>query len=162
MTFWTFWKLCLVHFKLFCRQLKKYHNLFDLTLPGPGWAKSAPTGIGHLLCYEGCTYELQTSWQFQLCSHWSPSKVILWISSKTFRKLTSNDINPRIFSIEKTKKWFFFIFFSKNTPNIISKLNDNFSEDFFEVLHILLGQKIKILENRPDFLTFSAKMRNRL
>ena len=43
------------------------------------------------------------------------------------------------------------------TSNIISKLNDNFSEDFFVVLHILLGQKIKILENRPDFLTFSAK-----
>jgi hypothetical protein len=36
-------------------------------------------------------------------------------------------------------------------------LNDDFSEDFFEVLHISVGQKIKILENRPDFLTFSAK-----
>ena len=43
------------------------------------------------------------------------------------------------------------------TSNIISELNDDFSEDFFEVLHIFLGQKIKILENRPDFLTFSAK-----
>ena len=48
----------------------------------------------------------------------------------------------------------FFIFFSKNTPNIISKLNDDFSEDFFEVLHIFVGQKIKILENRLDFLTY--------
>ena len=28
-----------------------------------------------------------------------------------FRKLTSNDLNPRIFSIEKTKKCFFFHFF---------------------------------------------------
>ena len=56
----------------------------------------------------------------------------------------------------------FSFFFSKNTPNIISKLNDNFSEDFFEVLHILVGQKIKILENRPDFLTFSAKTHIRL
>ena len=56
----------------------------------------------------------------------------------------------------------FFIFFSKNTPNIISELNDDFSEDFFEVLHIFLGQKIKILENRPDFLTFSAKTHIRL
>ena len=56
----------------------------------------------------------------------------------------------------------FSFFFSKNTPNIISELNDDFSEDFFEVLHIPLGQKIKILENRPDFLTFSAKTHIRL
>ena len=48
------------------------------------------------------------------------------------------------------------------TSNIISELNDDFSEDFFEVLHIFLGQKIKILENRPDFLTFSAKTHIRL
>ncbi len=39
------------------------------------------------------------------------------------------------------------------TSNIISELNDDFSED---------GQKIKILENRPDFLPFSAKTQNRL
>ena len=56
----------------------------------------------------------------------------------------------------------FSFFFSKNTPNIISELNDDFSEDFFEVLHIFVGQKIKILENRPDFLTFSAKTHIRL
>ena len=56
----------------------------------------------------------------------------------------------------------FSFFFSKNTPNIISELNDDFSEDFFEGLHILVGQKIKILENRPDFLTFSAKTHIRL
>ena len=56
----------------------------------------------------------------------------------------------------------FSFFFSKNTPNIISELNDDFSEDVFEVLHILVGQKIKILENRPDFLTFSAKTHIRL
>ena len=43
------------------------------------------------------------------------------------------------------------------TSNIISELNDNFSEDFFEVLHIFVGPKKNILENRPDFLTFSAK-----
>ena len=56
----------------------------------------------------------------------------------------------------------FFSFFSINTPNIISELNDDFSEDFFEVLHIFVGPKIKILENqnRPDFLTFSAKTHN--
>ena len=48
------------------------------------------------------------------------------------------------------------------TSNIISELNDDFSEDFFEVLHIFVGQKIKILENCPDFLTFSAKTHNRL
>ena len=57
---------------------------------------------------------------------------------------------------------FFFHFHSKETSNIISKLNDNFSEDFFEVLHIFVGPKIKILENRPDFLNFSAKTHNRL
>jgi hypothetical protein len=47
------------------------------------------------------------------------------------------------------------------TSNIISELNDDFSEDFFEVLHISVGQKINILETRPDFLTFSAKTQNR-
>ena len=56
---------------------------------------------------------------------------------------------------------FFFAFFYKNTSNIISELNDDFSEDFFEVLHISVGQKIKILENRPDILTFSAKTHSR-
>ncbi len=58
--------------------------------------------------------------------------------------------------------FFFLFFFRKKTSNIISELNDDFSEDFFEVLHIFVGQKIKILENRPDFLTFSAKTHNRL
>ena len=58
------------------------------------------------------------------------------------------------------KKYFFFQFFIKKTSNIISELNDDFSEDFFEVLHISVGQKIKILETRPDFLTFSAKTQN--
>ena len=48
------------------------------------------------------------------------------------------------------------------TSNIISELNDDFSEDFFEVLHIFVGPKIKILENRPDFLTFSAQTHCRL
>ena len=52
---------------------------------------------------------------------------------------------------------FFFNFSIKRTSNIILELNDDLSEDFFEVLHIPVGQKIKILENRPDFLTFSAK-----
>ena len=80
-----------------------------------------------------------------------------------FRKLTSNDIMSRIFNIEKTIKCFFFFhFFRKKTSNIISELNDNFSEDFFEILHIFVGQKIKILGNRPVFLTFSAKTHSRL
>ena len=43
-----------------------------------------------------------------------------------------------------------------NASNIISKFNVDFSEDFFSV-----GQKIKLLETHPDFLTFSAKMHNR-
>ena len=41
-----------------------------------------------------------------------------------FIKLTSNDINPRIFCIEHTKKFFFF-----------------HSEDFFEVVHISVAPK---------------------
>ena len=69
-------------------------------------------------------------------------------------------MNPRIFGIEKTKKVFFFSFFKKKALNIISELNDDLSEDFFEVLHISVGQKKKILETHPDFLTFSAKMQN--
>ena len=63
---------------------------------------------------------------------------------------------------------FFFHFHSKKPSNIISKFNDDFSEDFFEVLHISVGQKMTILETRPDFLetrpdflTFSAKTQNR-
>ena len=73
------------------------------------------------------------------------------------RKLTLNDKNQEIFSIEKRKNRFFDFFFINRTSNIISKLNDHFSEDFFEILHIFVGQKIKILGNRPVFLTFSAK-----
>ena len=69
-----------------------------------------------------------------------------------------NDINQEIFSAEKR---FFFHFYSKKISNIISKNNEDFSENFFEVLHISVGQKIKILETRPDFLTFSAKTQNR-
>merc|ERR1712051_998146 len=57
---------------------------------------------------------------------------------------------------------FFLQFFIEMTSNIISELNDHFSEDFFEVLHISVCQKIKILENRSDLLTFSAKTHNRL
>jgi hypothetical protein len=52
---------------------------------------------------------------------------------------------------------FFLNFYTKKTSNIISKFN----EDFFEVLHISVGQKIEILETFPDFLTFSAKTQNR-
>ena len=55
------------------------------------------------------------------------------------------------------KEIFFFHFFSKKTSNIISKFNDDFSENFFEVLHI----SVKILGTRPDFLTFSAKTHKR-
>ena len=52
------------------------------------------------------------------------------------------------------------IFIIEKTSNNILKFNDDFSENFFEVLHISVGQKIKILETRPDFLTFSAKTQN--
>ena len=84
-----------------------------------------------------------------------------YCNSPTFwNDFTSNDINPRICIIEKTKKLLFFNFFRKNTPNFIQELNDDFPEDFFEVLHIFVGPKIKILENRPNFLNFSAKTHN--
>ena len=53
----------------------------------------------------------------------------------------------------------FFPFF-KETWNIISEFNNNFSENFFEILHISVGQKIKILKTHPDFLIFSAKTHN--
>ena len=66
------------------------------------------------------------------------------------------------YHLGKKEKVFFFQFFINMTSYIITELNDDFPEDFFEVLHILLGQKIKILENRPDFLTFSAKTHIRL
>ena len=59
---------------------------------------------------------------------------------------------------QKIQNYFFYFFFSKRTSNIILELNDNFSEDFFEVLHISVGQNIKISENCPDFLTFSASV----
>ena len=52
---------------------------------------------------------------------------------------------------------FFFHFHSKKPSNIISKFNDNFSEDFFEVLHISVGQKMTILETRPDIFSKNAK-----
>ena len=56
---------------------------------------------------------------------------------------------------------FFFHLHSKKTSNIISKFNEDFSENFFEVLHISVSQKMKILETPPDFLTFSVKTQNR-
>ena len=72
-----------------------------------------------------------------------------------FRKLTSNDLNARIFSIEKTKKWFFFSIFYINDLKYYFRIE-------WQLLHIFVGPKIKILGNRPDFLIFSAKMHNRL
>ena len=74
-------------------------------------------------------------------------------SKKSSEKLSLN------FEIIYEKKNIFH-FYSKKTSNIISKINENFAEDFLEVLHISVGQKIKILETRPDFLTFSAKTQN--
>ena len=100
-----------------------------LTLSGAG-------GIDHLLCFEKCRYELQ-------------------FLPRPFRKLTANDTNQEIFSIAKRINAFF-SFLQQKTSNIISKFNDDFSEE----LHISVGQKIKILETRPDFLTFSAKTQN--
>ena len=51
----------------------------------------------------------------------------------------------------------------KRAPNLnivqyLTKSNDYFSEDFFEVLYISLGPKIKILEKCSDFLCGYAWM----
>ena len=66
----------------------------------------------------------------------------------------------RVFPVGNTTQGKHFLY-SNKTSNIIWKFNDNFSEGLFEVLHISVGQEIKILETRPDFLTFSAKTQNR-
>ena len=87
-------------------------------------------------------------------------KIFFEYLQRRSRKLTANDPNQENFIIEKTKNAFFHFYNQKNS-NIISKFNHNFSEDFFEVYNISVPQKIKILETRPDFLTFSAKPQNR-
>ena len=51
----------------------------------------------------------------------------------------------------------FLSFKTKQNFNIISKFND----DFFEVLHISVGPKTKILENCSNFLNFSVDMPGR-
>ena len=51
----------------------------------------------------------------------------------------------------------FFIFLEKKPLKYYFKIDWRFFWGFFEVLHISVGQKIKILENRPGFLKFSAK-----
>ena len=63
----------------------------------------------------------------------------------------------------KKRKMFLFHFFSKKTPQILFQDSMTiFQRIFLKVLHISVGQKIKILETRPDFLIFSAKLHNRL
>ena len=49
---------------------------------------------------------------------------------------------------------FFFSFFRTQTSNVISELNDDFSEDFFEVYHFTVSQKLMILENNYYFQLF--------
>ena len=71
-----------------------------------------------------------------------------------------NDINQEIFSIEKRKKCIFFIFTVKKPQILFQNSMRIFLRILFEVLHISVGQKIKILKTRPDFLTFSAKTQN--
>ena len=82
-----------------------------LTLPGPGRGHlppPSPPGIGHLLCSEGCTYELQTFWVFQLWFQLASQQYFFFqFSSTALRKLTGNDKNQEILDIEKR---FFFLF----------------------------------------------------
>ena len=63
--------------------------------------------------------------------------IFLQFLSTALRKLTAIDINQEIFCSEKQKK----------TSNIISELNDDFSEDFFEVLHISVGPDSLLCKN---------------
>ena len=65
--------------------------------------------------------------------------------------------NKYLVIIEKIKKHFFVLSFRKKTSNVISKLNDDFSEDFFEVLHIYVDPKVKILESHFNFCDFFSK-----
>ena len=44
------------------------------TWNGGGANLAPPPSIDHLLCSEGCTYELQTSWVFHLLSQLAPEK----------------------------------------------------------------------------------------
>ena len=90
-TLWTkncnFYSLCIS--KYWIRSLSSSYLCFWRTVVNPirtGWGAESPPppGIYHLLCLEKYRYELQTSWQFQVWSHWSPSKVFFWISSNTF------------------------------------------------------------------------------
>ena len=51
------------------------------------------------------------------------------------------------------------MFLEEEKLNIISKLNDDFSENFFEVcLTNFCRSKDNDFQNHPDFLTFSSKM----
>jgi hypothetical protein len=50
--------------------------------------------------------------------------------SAFFKKLTMIDMNHEIFSIEKREKKCFFHLYDQKTSNIISKFNDDFSDDF--------------------------------
>ena len=59
------------------------------------------------------------------------------------------------------KNAFFFIFTLIKPQLLFQNSMTIFLRIFFEVFHISVGQKIKILEISPDFLTFSAKMQNR-
>ena len=56
----------------------------------------------------------------------------------------------------KKSKNAFFQFLEKKTSNIISKFNDNFSKDFFDLLHISVGKKI-FLETVLIFWHFQQK-----
>ena len=91
-----------------------------------------------LLYWDGCIYELQTSWAFHLLTLLSPEKDFFSNSFNCFKKLTTNDKNLEMFSIEKRKRYFY-SFFLEKTSNIISKFNVDFSEDIFEVLYISGG-----------------------
>ena len=62
--------------------------------------------------------------------------------------LDVNDMNQEIFSIEKR---FFFIFIVKKRQILFQNSMKIFLRIFFEVLHIYVAQKMKILETWPIF-----------
>jgi hypothetical protein len=68
---------------------------------------------------------------------------------KCFRNLAETDTKLGFFGIENHNFFFFFHFFVTKTSNFISKMNDDFHKDSFEVYDISVQQKLVILGFSP-------------
>ena len=74
-----------------------------------------------------------------------------------FRKLTSNDLNPRIFSIEKTKKCFFFLIFYKNDLKYYFRIEWRFFWGFFWGITHICRSKNEDFRNAAWFSDIFSK-----